>query len=264
MAALTPAQVAAQKTALDTQIADTNKKISDLTTATLVAKAPTQDTYFNSTKETKVSDAAIQQFADAYKPLYEKYKGVNMSTGTVAGKPGQKAFYTFDATSEATREADRTITTQTNQHQDYLDQQKAITQWINQQQSLYSNQLFDRFFNDMLKQQHSMLQQGYITNASALFDINKWNQTAPQNRGATNGWEYFPGPNRNMDRTVFVGPSYWYKDPTAVASETNALKSMYQDRFNSDKKIQDQYRAIFLNELQQTAASLQTQRKRLG
>jgi hypothetical protein len=246
-----------KKAKLEADINALNKKISDLKTAQVVVKNPNEETYFKlNTDKTKVADATISQFADVYKPLYDQYRGVNMATGNVAGRPGEKAFFTFDAVTEATRGADQKIAEQTDAKAKYTAQQEAIKQWIASMQSTDNEQIYKTYFDEQMKAKNPYLQQGYVTSNDILF--NKAIYDKSKDRKSV----YTPG-RGNIRNYIQPTSLLMYKDESATKQMSNALDTQYRQVFNNDPTLQAKYRDAYVNSLTKDLLAKQKEYKKL-
>lgn len=243
---------------LQKQIDDAKQKLSSVSSQLLVAQNPNADTYFKQTGETKVDSTTAPVFADVYNQEYGKIKNINMQLGSSAGNPQEKAFFTFNAASEATRTADSKVGAANQQNADYKAQQDKITNWIKDKQSSQTQQIFNNYLQDVLKKEQPALVNNMIDSNNPLFNMTTYQKTDPKNRSASIVY----GPMvRGAGNHYFNTPTtvYSYKDEKAAKTMLDSLTTIYSDKFNADPNLQNLWKDSYTAGLKQQVNTLQSQ-----
>lgn len=249
-----PTPTPQQQAAIQQQLAAVQNKLKTVGTA-INAVTPTMGQFLADTKQTQKVDATAPTYTDAYNTQFNKYQNIRFGVASQepASAAGERALYLFDPAVEAKKRAEAQIASANLKHSEYQAQQAAFQQYVNTKNNEVSAQTFNMYFNDVLKQNYNNLSQGYIDSSSPLFNKNKFMSASGNNRLYYNSWQT-DAYGRRVPNVVMA-----YKDPTAVTMQLNSLRPLYQDTFNKDKDIQNKYRNMYKNSLQQEQASLQKQ-----
>lgn len=222
----------------------------------LQATAPNMAQFLVDTKQTQQADATAPRYTDAYNTVFDNVKNIKLDVGS-AQLPGGKsaqAFYVFNPNDYAQKQANSQIDAANAQHAAYTDQQAAFQKYVQSKNNEASNQAFDMYFNDVLKNKYSDLQKGYIANDNPFFNLSAYNKTAAANR---------------FNRRVVAGTTnqyitqYGYKDQAAADKQIASMKAMYMDLFNQDKNLQTTWGTNYKNSLINQQNQLQAQLKKL-
>jgi hypothetical protein len=251
---------AAALAAKNQQIADAKAKLASVNTKLATVQTPTAQTYLNASGAAEVKDTAIANYTDTYNKYFDKYKNIAFSVGTAAqpssAAPAERAFYTFNAGTEAQKSTDSDIAATTQQHNDYLGQQEKIKQFIANQQSQAANQAFDMYFNDHVASTAPQLNNGVITSDSPLFDTKAFMRNP--NRKTIGMTVYDPVLKKSVYKQV-----YSYKDQAAAQSQLASMRDVLQNNFNSSKDLQTTWLSNYTNSLVNQQKNLQRQLNRL-
>jgi len=252
--ATTPAAPSAAD--LQKNIDDLNKKLSSTTSKLDVALNPNQETYLKQTGETALTDAVVPVFAELYNKEYGRVKNINMTLGGTASNPQEKAFFTFNATEEATRAADTVINKANQQSLDYKAQQEKINNWIKTQQSTQTQQIFNNYLQSVLKKEQPNLVNNMIDSNNPLFNMATYQKTDPKNRSTSITYvtQNYGGYNYRTPVT-----QYAYKDEKAAKTMLDSLTTIYSDKFNADPNLQKLWKDSYTAGLKQQVNTLQSQ-----
>jgi hypothetical protein len=246
---------------LQKNIDDLNKKLSSTTSKLDIALNPNQETYIKQTGETALTDAVAPVFAELYNKEYSRVKNINMTLGGTASNPQEKAFFTFNATEEATRAADTVIDKANQQSLNYKAQQEKINNWIKSQQSTQTQQIFNNYLQSVLKKEQPSLVNNMIDSNNPLFNMATYQKTDPKNRSTSITYV-----TQNYGQYTYRLPvtQYAYKDEKAAKTMLDSLTTIYKDKFNADPKLQKTWLDSYTADLKKQIKSFESELAKLN
>jgi len=190
--------------------------------------------YVKETGEKQLTKRKEQTFSEVYDPIYKQVKDVQFSIGAdvATANKADKAFYLFNAATFAEQEAQKKMEQTRQANLAFEEQQKKIKAFTEEQDRLKTRSVFDLYYQDMLKTQQDAVQ-GFITSDNPSFD---WKAYVASPTRTSKFVDVFDARGNKSRKVV-----YSYKNPEAASTYLGALRSMYMQKFETDKPLQSQY-----------------------
>jgi len=212
--------------------------------------------FLKETGEKKLSKVKEKTFSELYDPVYKQVKDVQFSIGSdvATANTADKAFYLFNAADFAERTAQAKMEETTKANLAFEEQQKRIKAFAEEQDKLKTRSVFDMYFQDVLKNEEDAVK-GYITSDNPAFD---WKAYVASPTRTSRFVTAFDARGNRSQKVL-----YSYKNQEAAATHLKALRSVYEQRFQTDQQLQSQYTDKYKKNLLAQQAQIKQQLARM-
>jgi len=238
--------------------AELEKQLATIQAGLLDFTAIGEEAYFKQTGQTKLTKKELPRYTDIYNPIYQATKNVQFSLAEdiTTTKPGDLAFYTYNAERVAEQKAQAEIGAVEQANIAATKQEEAIKSFLATEKQTAQSTIFNRYLSSIMNPSKVS---GYNLFEWQEIDLTtntgktKWNQTNRKNRITL---------PVTTQRGTTIYKTYVQLTPEELALKKQTTEAVEKIRFLASPTLQKTYADRYAQELQQTIKKMLQQEKK--